>query len=158
MVSNIVLKIFLVFLYFLFLFNTSIAIAKTIIKGEIIAGGIIIVNTLPGSSARLDGNDILVSDQGTFIIGFQRDPKPIQVLEIISENRVTEKITLNVKKRNYNIQRINGIEPEKVDPPKSVLDRIYLERKIVRESRNKAALIKELFYNNGFSVPASGPI
>ena len=38
------------------------------------------------------------------------------------------------------------------------LDRIYLERKIVRESRNKAALIKELFYNNGFNVPASGPI
>ena len=152
------LKIFLVFLYFLFLCNISIAIAKTTIKGEIIAGGIIIVNTLPGFNARLDGNDVLVSDQGTFIIGFQRDPKPIQVLEIISENRVTEKITLNVKKRNYNIQRINGIEPEKVDPPKSVLDRIYLERKIVRESRNKAALIKELFYNNGFSVPASGPI
>ena len=92
----------------------------------------------------MNGNDVLVSDQGTFIIGFQRDPKPIQVLEIISKNRVTEKITLNVKKRNYNIQRINGIEPEKVDPPKSVLDRIYLERKIVREFRNKAALIKEL--------------
>ena len=38
MVSNIVLKIFLVFLYFIFLFNASITIAKTTIKGEIIAG------------------------------------------------------------------------------------------------------------------------
>ena len=57
MVSNIVLKIFLVFLYFLFLSNASIAIAKTTIKGEIIAGGIIIVNTLPGSNVRLDGNN-----------------------------------------------------------------------------------------------------
>jgi len=158
MVNNILLKFLLVFLYFFLLSNAVIANSKTIIKGEIIAGGIIMVNTFPGSNVRLDGNDILVSDQGVFIVGFQRDPNPIQVLEIIYENKVTEKITLNVKKRTYNIQRINGIEKEKVDPPKSVLDRIYLERKSVRESRNKALLIEQLFYNNGFTIPALGPI
>ena len=75
MVSNIVLKFFLVFLYFIFLFNASITIAKTTIKGEIIAGGIIIVNTLPGSNARLNGNDVLVSDQGTFIIEVSKRSK-----------------------------------------------------------------------------------
>ena len=158
MVNNILLKFLLVSLYYFFLSNAVIANSKTIIKGEIIAGGIIMVNTFPGSNVRLDGNDILVSDQGVFIVGFQRDPNPIQVLEIIYENKVTEKITLNVRKRTYNIQRINGIEKEKVDPPKSVLDRIYLERKSVRESRNKALVIEQLFYNNGFTVPASGPI
>jgi murein DD-endopeptidase MepM/ murein hydrolase activator NlpD len=158
MVNNILIKFLAFFLYFFILSITLIAHAKTTIKGEIIAGGIILVNTFPGSNARLDGNNILVSDQGTFILGFQRDPSPIQVLEIILDNQVKEKITLNVKKRSYNIQRINGIEKEKVDPPKSVLDRIYLERKSVKESRNKALLIKDLFYNNGFSVPASGPI
>ena len=158
MVHNIFLKFFLIFLYYFLLSNSVIANAQTIIKGEIIAGGIIMVNTFPGSNVRLDGNDILVSDQGFFIVGFQRDPNPIQVLEIIYENKVTEKITLNVRKRTYNIQRINGIEKEKVDPPKSVLDRIYLERKSVRESRNKALVIEQLFYNNGFTVPASGPI
>ena len=158
MVNNILLKFLLVFLYYFLLSNAVIANAKTIIKGEIIAGGIIMVNTFPGSNVRLDGNDILVSDQGFFIVGFQRDPNPIQVLEIIYDKKVIEKITLNVRKRTYNIQRINGIEKEKVDPPKSVLDRIYLERKSVRESRNKALLIEQLFYNNGFTVPASGPI
>ena len=158
MVNNILLKFLLVFLYYFLLSNAVIANAKTIIKGEIIAGGIIMVNTFPGSNVRLDGNDILVSDQGFFIVGFQRDPNPIQVLEIIYDKKVIEKITLNVRKRTYNIQRINGIEKEKVDPPKSVLDRIYLEQKSVRESRNKALLIEQLFYNNGFTVPASGPI
>ena len=146
------------FLFFCFLSSNLIANAKTTIKGDIIAGGIILVNTFPGASARLDGNDILVSDQGIFIIGFQRDPNPIQVLEIIHENKLKDKIILNVTKRTYNIQRINGIEKEKVDPPKSFLDRIYLERKSVKESRNKAILIEELFYNNGFNVPATGPI
>ncbi|MAW58321.1 MAG: peptidase, partial [Alphaproteobacteria bacterium] len=152
------IKFFVVFLCLFFLSNNLIANAKTTIKGDIIAGGIILVNTFPGASARLDGNDILVSDQGIFIIGFQRDPNPIQVLEIIHENKLKDKIILNVTKRTYNIQRINGIEKEKVDPPKSFLDRIYLERKSVKESRNKAILIEELFYNNGFNVPATGPI
>ena len=158
MVNNILIKFLVVFLCICFLSSNLIANAKTTIKGDIIAGGIILVNTFPGASARLDGNDILVSDQGIFIIGFQRDPNPIQVLEIIHENKLRDKIILNVTKRTYNIQRINGIEKEKVDPPKSFLDRIYLERKSVKESRNKAILIEKLFYNNGFNVPATGPI
>ena len=158
MVNSILIKFLAVILCFCFFFSNLIANAKTTIKGDIIAGGIILVNTFPGASARLDGNDILVSDQGIFILGFQRDPNPIQVLEIIHENQLKDKITLNVTKRTYNIQRINGIQKEKVDPPKSFLDRIYLERKSVKESRNKAILIKELFYNNGFNVPATGPI
>ena len=158
MVNNILIKFLVIFLCICFVSSNLIANAKTTIKGDIIAGGIILVNTFPGASARLDGNDILVSDQGIFILGFQRDPNPIQVLEIIHENQLKDKIILNITKRTYKIQRINGIEKEKVDPPKSFLNRIYLERKSVKESRNKAILIKELFYNNGFNVPATGPI
>ena len=144
MVNNILIKFLVVFLCFCFFFSNLIANAKTTIKGDIIAGGIILVNTFPGASARLDGNDILVSDHGIFILGFQIDPNPIQVLEIIHENQLKDKITLNITKRTYKIQRINGIKKEKVDPPKSFLNRIYLERKSVKESRNKAILIKEL--------------
>ena len=158
MVNNILIKFLVVFLCICFVSSNLIANAKTTIKGDIIAGGIILVNTFPGASARLDGNDILVSDQGIFILGFQRDPNPIQVLEIIHENQLKDKIILNITKRTYKIQRINGIKKEKVDPPKSFLNRIYLERKSVKESRNKAILIKELFYNNGFNAPATGPI
>jgi murein DD-endopeptidase MepM/ murein hydrolase activator NlpD len=137
---------------------SSGAHAKTIIRGEIIAGGIILVNTLAGANVRLDGEEILISDQGIFLLGFQREPKTIQILEILYENKIIEKITLNVKKRSYNIQKINGIEEKKVDPPQSFLDRIYLERKSVKESRNQALFIKELYYNNGFTQPAEGPI
>jgi murein DD-endopeptidase MepM/ murein hydrolase activator NlpD len=158
MIYNIYIRFFTtIFLYFI-LSSLLIANAETIIKGEVIAGGLILVNSFPGANARLDGKEILVSNQGIFIIGFKREPDPIQVLEIIENNQVKEKIILNVKKRLYNIQKINGIVKEKVDPPQSVLDRIYIERKNVRESRNQSLLIKELFYNNGFNVPASGPI
>lgn len=54
---------------------SSGAHAKTIIRGEIIAGGIILVNTLPGAKVRLDGEEILISDQGIFLLGFQSRTK-----------------------------------------------------------------------------------
>ena len=158
MTINHVIRYLIIFLCFFLMIISSVSNAKTIIKGEIIAGGIILVNTLPGANVRLDGNEVLVSDEGVFILGFHRKPKAVQVLEIIYNNKVVEEITLNVKKRSYNIQRIDGIEKEKVDPPQSFLDRIYRERKSVKESRNKSLFIKELYYKNGFILPAEGPI
>ena len=136
----------------------NIVNAKTFIKGEIIAGGIIIVNVSPGSTVKLNDESIMISDKGVFLVGFERKPQPTQILEIYNENVLVEKITLNVKIRSYEIQRINGIKKEKVDPPQSVIDRIYMERNSVKESRKKSNLITSTYYNNGFVLPAKGPI
>ena len=132
--------------------------AKTFIKGEIIAGGIIVVNVSPGATVKLNNESIMISDKGVFLVGFERNPEPTQILEIYEENLLVEKITLNVKIRSYEIQRINGIKKEKVDPPQSVIDRIYMERNSVKESRKKSNLITSTYYNNGFILPAKGPI
>ena len=148
--------IILLFSYMALAFN--IVNAKTFIKGEIIAGGIIIVNASPGSTVKLNGESIMISDKGVFLVGFERKPQPTQILEIYDENLLVEKITLNVKTRSYEIQRINGIKKEKVDPPQSVIDRIYMERNSVKESRKKSNLITSTYYNNGFVLPAKGPI
>ena len=148
--------IILLFSYMALAFN--IVNAKTFIKGEIIAGGIIVVNVSPGSTVKLNGESIMISDKGVFLVGFERKPQPTQILEIYDENLLVEKITLNVKTRSYEIQRINGIKKEKVDPPQSVIDRIYMERNSVKESRKKSNLITSTYYNNGFVLPAKGPI
>ena len=148
--------IILLFSYMALAFN--IVNAKTFIKGEIIAGGIIVVNVSPGSTVKLNDESIMISDKGVFLVGFERKPQPTQILEIYNENVLVEKITLNVKIRSYEIQRINGINKEKVDPPQSVIDRIYMERNSVKESRKKSNLITSTYYNNGFVLPAKGPI
>ena len=148
--------IILLFSYMALAFN--IVNAKTFIKGEIIAGGIIVVNVSPGATVKLNDESIMISDKGVFLVGFERKPQPTQILEIYNENVLVEKITLNVKIRSYEIQRINGIKKEKVDPPQSVIDRIYMERNSVKESRKKSNLITSTYYNNGFVLPAKGPI
>ena len=156
--KNNILKIFIVLFFCLNIYYTDNVIAETYIKGEIIAGGIILVNSFPGVSVKLDGTSLMVSDDGLFIIGFEREPKLIQILEIIKDNLTIEKITLNIKKRSYKIQRIDGLDENKVNPPQSLIDRIYRERKIVGESRKQAKFINKNYYSNGFNYPAKGPI
>ena len=83
--------------------------AESSIKGEVIAGGLIVVQSIPGIKVTLDGIEVQVSDTGLFLIGFERMPKIIQILEIYKQSKLIETIELNVKKRTYKVQRINGI-------------------------------------------------
>ena len=156
--KKLIIKRVIILLFSYMALALNIVNAKTFIKGEIIAGGIIIVNVSPGSTVKLNDESIMISDKGVFLVGFERKPQPTQILEIYDENLLVEKITLNVKTRSYEIQRINGIKKEKVDPPQSVIDRIYMERNSVKESRKKSNLITSTYYNNGFVLPAKGPI
>ena len=156
--KKLILKILIILFFTYIIFLLNIVNAKTFIKGEVIAGGILVVNVFPGAKVKLNGASVMISDKGLFLVGFERIPKPIQILEIYEGNSLIEKITLNVKIRSYKIQKISGIQKEKVDPPQSVIDRIYNERKNVKESRKKANLITSTYYNNGFILPALGPI
>ena len=156
--KKLILKILIILFFTYIIFLLNIVNAKTFIKGEVIAGGIIVVNVFPGAKVKLNGASVMISDKGLFLVGFERIPEPIQILEIYEGNSLVEKITLNVKIRSYKIQKINGIQKEKIDPPQSVIDRIYNERKNVKESRKKANLITSTYYNNGFILPALGPI
>ena len=156
--KKLILKILIILFFTYIIFLLNIVNAKTFIKGEIIAGGIIVVNVFPGAKAKLNGESVMISAKGLFLVGFERIPEPIQILEIYEGNLLVEKITLNVKIRSYKIQKIRGIQKEKVDPPQSVIDRIYNERKNVKESRKKANLITNTYYNNGFILPALGSI
>ena len=156
--KKLIIKRVIILLFSYMALALNIVNAKTFIKGEIIAGGIIIVNASPGSTVKLNGESIMISDKGVFLVGFERKPQPTQILEIYKKNVLVEKITLNVKIRSYEIQRINGIKKEKVDPPQSVIDRIYMERNSVKESRKKSNLITSTYYNHGCVLPAKGPI
>ena len=137
--------------------NDYDSLSKTIIQGEKIAGGIIFFKSEEGVKAFLDGNAIPVSQNGSFIIGFHRDPKVKQILKIIGKN-MQEEIILYVKKRNYNIQRIDGIDPSKVNPPVEVIERIRKEAKLVKNARFLSRSIATPYYEEGFQVPAEGVI
>ena len=154
------IKLITNFTVFLFLIhiNCFSAFSQTLIKGDKIAGGILLCKSFKGAKVYLDGKEIPVSNSGSFVVGFHRDPKSTQIIEIQGNDLYEEKIVLNIKDRKYEIQRIEGLDPSMVNPPTEVLERIYREIALVKKARSISKSILEPYYEEGFISPAEGPI
>ncbi len=107
------------------------------LDGHFIQGGLVIGKTRPGNRVYFDGQSVRVSPKGIFLIGFHRDEPPQISFKITSsEHKVLLDTDLNIKKRQYNIQRIDGLPPSKVTPAKpELLTRIKKEQQLARQAR-----------------------
>ena len=95
------------------------------------------------------------TSKGFFVIGFGRDhPKNANLSIKINQNWISK--TLNIKKRIYKTQMINGLEKKMVTPPKSFYDRIIRENKAIKNIRNLDSDIDFIFKE--FNWPAKGII
>lgn len=126
------------------------------IRGQLQPGGLVHVQLEPGSSARLNGNQLSISRDGLLVFGFGRDASVDQVLEIKEPNGSTIKKKLTLQKRNYKVQKIHGLPKNKVIPPIGQIKRIASERQLIRRARNKQTNRRDFL--EGFSWPTRGRI
>ena len=77
-------------------------------QGKFIQGHFIIGKTTPGASILIDKKKVKVSKDGYFAFGIEKDRK----LDIVI-TRNDKKIIKKIKKRNYNIQKIEGLTKKK---------------------------------------------
>lgn len=130
---------------------------KISLKGQFVQGGIVIGNTIPGSQVTFDKQVIRVSPEGNFIIGFNRD-EPIRVnlsIAIPDGEKISKDI--RIEKRNYKIQRIDGLPKAKVSPRKpEVLARIRKESAQAAQARKRDDERPD--YLETFIWPTIGPI
>lgn len=111
---------------------------KTVLTGQFIQGGIIIGKTMPGNKITFAKQAIRVSPEGNFIIGFSRDEPANINLSITTKNGEKISKDLNIEKRKYNIQRIDGLPKSKVSPKKpEVLARIRNEAAQAAQARKR---------------------
>jgi murein DD-endopeptidase MepM/ murein hydrolase activator NlpD len=124
--------------------------------GEMTQGSLIRGKTVPGSKILLDGKPIKVGVNGHFAFGFAREADLQHVLiEIDASGKQTEqKITLS--KREYNIQRIDGLPQKYVAPPAEVTARIKKDNQQVGQARKLDD--NRLDFTQDFIWPAEGPI
>lgn len=98
------------------------------LHGNFTQGGIVIGKTTPASQVFFDNEAIRVSAQGDFIIGFSRDEPAKAILKLVSADGKDMTRQLEIEKRTYSIQRIDGLPESKVSPRKpEVLVRIQKE-------------------------------
>ena len=148
--SKIIYKLFVIIIFF-----TSTQLNAIEFKGKFIQGHYIIGITDPSAKIIIDKKKIKVSKDGYFVFGIDRDRKfDLTVIEIVNNKK--EVITKRVLKREYNIQRIDGLEESKVTPPESVYKRIKEENNKIGEAR---AINSDLsFFKNKFIMPVDGII
>jgi len=125
------------------------------LRGEPAPGALMIAKVVPGASASLNGKSLAVSDNGDVVFGFGRDDAGEHVLEVRMAEAV-EQHRLALVPRSWNIQRVEGVPKQTVNPPAETLGRIRREAALVRKARETAS--SRLDFLQAFVWPASGPL
>lgn len=125
------------------------------LDGEAVQGGMMLGNTDPSADVFVDGKPIRVSDSGTFVFGFGRDFDGSVELKVINDGAEFKK-SIPVAKREYQIQRIDGLPSKYVAPPKEVYDRIKRENAEI--ARIRALDTDGDWFSKEFIWPARGTI
>lgn len=141
---------------FLVLLSASPCALAFELRGEAIQGGILFGKAAPGSEVRLDEQSIMVSPAGDFVIGFGRDASGTRTLRVSTPGGEAETRVLTIARRDYNIERVDGLPPRTVTPDPEALERIRAEAAMVSSARQRRD--QRTDYAGGFSWPAAGRI
>ena len=95
--------------------NSSVA-TELELKGKFVQGGLVWGTTTPGATVTFEGRPVRVSPNGRFLIGFSRDAAPQSAVTVQFADGQTEYRKLDIARREYQIQRINGLPPKMVTP------------------------------------------
>ena len=125
------MRIFLIF-FFIIKFQYLGAVE---FLGKFEQGAFILGKTNPNSKVKIDNRNIRVSKDGYFAFGLDRDRKN-NVLIIIKSDGETKKIEKKVLKREYKIQRIDGLPSKQVTPPPEVYERIKKDNVLIGKARS----------------------
>ena len=120
-------------------FGLTPAAAETGVRldGPRIQGGLLRGRVPPGSTVEFEGEPVRVSEGGWFLAGFGRDAPPEAELVVVLPDGRRERRILAVERREYRIQRIDGLPPGKVTPrSEEDLARIRAEVRMVKQARS----------------------
>jgi murein DD-endopeptidase MepM/ murein hydrolase activator NlpD len=120
------------FILFLILPFNSYA---TEFQGSFKQGSFILGKTEPGSRVFIDKRKIRVTNEGFFAFGLDRDRKNDVTIKIQKDDKL-KTIYKKVLKREYKIQKIDGLPSKQVTPPPEVYERIKKDNKLIGEARS----------------------
>jgi|TARA_B110000967_G_C18902009_1_gene576577 murein DD-endopeptidase MepM/ murein hydrolase activator NlpD len=136
--------------------NRVHAADRALLKGSLIPGSLITGKVAPGSKINFHKKTVRVSPDGTFILGFGRNAKLTQSIEILDPNGFTYTQNIKLKKRTYNITRIDGLPGRKVTPNPKDVKRIKANNAGIVRVRQLDT--KTQNFLNGFQWPILGRI
>ena len=126
------------------------------LDGAFTQGGLVRGKTAPGARVSLRGEPIKVSHEGHFVFGFGRNETGTVDLTITPPDGEALGYRFTIAPRTFDVQRIDGLEPDKVTPPPEYYERRKRETAQVGQARSH--LTDDLHWTDGFRWPAKGEI
>ncbi|WP_341704019.1 M23 family metallopeptidase [Ferrovibrio sp.] len=125
-------------------------------RGDFIQGGMITGSVVPGTVLRLGDRPVPVGPNGEYVFGFGRDEAADMPLQVRQPDGQQVLVRLQIARRDYDIQRIDGLPPAQVTPPAAVLERIRRENEKIAEVRRQNSPRTDFL--QGWIWPADGPV
>jgi hypothetical protein len=133
------------------------ASSNVALKGKFTQGGLVFGEAPPGSKVRLDGEDVMASEDGRFVIGFGRDAPSTALLTVTLPDGSIDRIALEIEDREFPVDRIDGVDPSKVDEfTPEQLAKIEDDRKKKEAARAETQALAG--WAGGFDWPLKGRI
>lgn len=106
------------------------------LEKSVLPGGLLIGQAPAGSRVLVDGRSVRVGEDGRFVFGVGRNAsgKVLVTVETPGSENITRTVT--IEKRDYDIQKIDGLPTRKVEPNKD--DQVKIERDWVMLNEAKA--------------------
>jgi murein DD-endopeptidase MepM/ murein hydrolase activator NlpD len=118
--------------------------------GKFEQGAFILGKTNPDTKIKIDNKEVRVTKDGYFAFGLDRDRKNNIIVKIIEKNKTTI-VEKKILKRDYKIQRIDGLPSKQVTPPPEVYDRIKKDNILIGKARSIDSTLN--FFKNKFIYP-----
>ena len=127
-----------------------------VLNGKFTQGALLRGQAPAGAKVTLNGETVQTNKDGKFVVGFEREAPLQQTLVVKLDNGQEWQRDITLEKREYNIQRIDGLEQKMVSPPAEVTARIKQDNINVANARSGNTDLDALFTR--FEWPAKGVI
>jgi murein DD-endopeptidase MepM/ murein hydrolase activator NlpD len=107
------------------------------LKGDWKQGHLVFGRTEPGAEVTFKGRKLRVSQRGDFVLGLDRDEKGTVEVRARHPDGTEEQQQYDVATQAWQIQRIDGLPGDKVNPPAKVLERIGKEQAQIVAARRR---------------------
>jgi len=129
---------------------------NVVLNGKFTQGALLRGQAPAGAKVTLNGETVQTNKDGKFVVGFEREAPLQQTLVVKLDNGQKWQQDITLEKREYNIQRIDGLKQNMVSPPAEVSARIKQDNINVANARSGNTDLDALFTR--FEWPAKGVI
>src|SRR6185312_5991245 len=135
--------------------GSSNAVDRTLQIPEHLQQGQLVIGHAPrGAKLEFAGRRLRIGDDGVFAFGLDRDAPAQVTLNVRYSDGKAHKVQLKVAKREYHVERVEGLPQKTVTPDAETAKRIEREQARVAEARKHDDARADFLA--GFALPVEG--